>query len=208
MGAGDDVPNSLRQMGYKVTLLHPEEIAPEKLEGFDVVMTGIRAFNTVDILMNKLNILYDFVKSGKTMIVQYNTPDLVYSIAPFDMHLSQDRVTDENAEVRFLAPNHPVLNYPNKITAQDFQGWKQEQGLYYPNSFDKAFTAILSSNDKGESPKNGALLIAPYGNGNYVYTGLSLFRELPEGVSGVYKLLANIISLKNTVNIPAEKGKL
>lgn len=208
MGAGDDVPNSLRQMGYKVSLIHPEEISPEKLEAFDVVITGIRAFNTVEALANKLNILYDFVKSGKTMIVQYNTPDLVYSIAPFNMHLSQDRVTDENAEVRFLAPNHPVLNYPNTITAKDFQGWKQEQGLYYPNSFDKAFTAILSSNDKGESPKNGALLIAPYGKGNYVYTGLSLFRELPEGVSGVYKILANIISLKNTVNIPAEKGKL
>ncbi|MBP6760032.1 MAG: LmbE family protein, partial [Flavobacterium sp.] len=208
MGAGDDVPNSLRQMGYKVTLLHPEEIAPEKLEGFDVVMTGIRAFNTVEALANKLNILYDFVKAGKTMIVQYNTPDLVYQIAPFSMYLSQDRVTDENAEVRFLAPNHPVLNYPNNITAKDFKGWKQEQGLYYPNSFDKDFTPILSSNDKGESPKNGGLLIAPYGKGHYIYTGLSFFRELPEGVSGAYKLLANMISVKSTVTIPAEKGKL
>lgn len=208
MGAGDEVSNSLMQMGYKVTLLNPEEITPEKMEGFDVVMTGIRAFNTIEALANKLNILYDFVKSGKTMIVQYNTPDLVYQIAPFSMNLSQDRVTDENAEVRFLAPNHPVLNSPNKITAKDFQGWKQEQGLYYPNSFDKAFTPILSSNDKGESPKDGALLIAPYGKGHYVYTGLSFFRELPEGISGAYKLLANMLSVKSTVTIPAEKGKL
>jgi hypothetical protein len=199
MGAGDEVPNSLRQMGYKVTLLHPEEISLEKLEGLDVVMTGIRAFNTIKTLANKQNILFDFVKGGKTMVVQYNNPnDLVTeTIAPYPLHLSQDRVTDENAEVRFLVPNHPVLNYPNTITSKDFQGWKQEQGLYYPKDFDKAFTPILSSNDKGETPKIGALLVAPYGKGFYIYTGLSFFRELPEGVLGAYKLLANMISLKN-----------
>lgn len=208
MGAGDDVPNSLKQMGFKVVLLNPEELSPEKLEGIDVVMTGIRAFNTVDILRNKLNILFDFVKSGKTLIVQYNNPDVGYNIAPYPMRLSQDRVTEENAEVQFLAPNHPVLNTPNLITAKDFKGWKQEQGLYYPNEFDSAFTPIFSSNDKGETSKKGALLIANYGKGHYIYTGLSFFRELPEGVSGAYKLLSNIISLKNTVNIPAEKGKL
>lgn len=210
MGAGDEVPNSLSQMGYKVTLLNPAEISPEKLANFDVVMTGVRAYNTVQTLANKQNILFDFVKGGKMMLVQYNTPnDLVTeNIAPFPLKISRDRVTDENAEVRFLAPNHPVLNYPNKITAQDFQGWKQEQGLYYPNEFDKAFTPILSSSDKGETPKNGALLIATYGKGHYIYSGLSFFRELPEGISGAYKILANMISLKNTVNIPAEKGKL
>jgi LmbE family N-acetylglucosaminyl deacetylase len=209
MGAGDQVPNSLRQMGYKVSLIHPEEISPEKLSAFDVVMTGIRAYNTVQALANKQNILFDFVKEGKTMIVQYNNPnDLVTStIAPFPLKISSDRVTDENAEVRFLAPKHPVLNAPNKITAKDFQGWKQEQGLYYPNKYDKAFTHILSSNDKGETPKDGALLIATYGKGHYIYTGLSLFRELPEGVSGAYKLLANMISLQNSVTVPAEKLK-
>ena len=208
MGAGDQVPNSLRQMGYKVNLMHPEEISPEKLASFDVVMTGIRAFNTIEVLANKQNILFEFVRSGKTMIVQDNTPDFRYNIAPYPMNISQDRVTDENAEVRFLAPNHPVLNYPNAISAKDFQGWKQEQGLYYPNEYDKAFTSILSSNDKGETPKNGGLLIAPYGKGHYIYTGLSFFRELPEGVSGAYKILANMISLKSTVTIPAEKDKL
>ena len=130
------------------------------------------------------------------------------NLAPFPLKISRDRVTEENAEVRFLAPNHPVLNYPNTITSKDFEGWKQEQGLYYPDEFDKAFTPILSSNDKGETPKNGSLLIAPYGKGYYVYTALSLFRELPEGVSGAYKLLANMISLKNPVTITAEKTKL
>jgi LmbE family N-acetylglucosaminyl deacetylase len=210
MGAGDEVPNSLLQMGYKVTLLDPDEISPEKLANFDVVMTGVRAYNTVKILAQMQNILFDFVKGGKTMLVQYNNPnDLVTeNIAPFPLKISRDRVTEENAEVRFLAPNNPILNYPNTITPKDFQGWKQEQGLYYPNEFDKAFTPILSSNDKGETPKNGALLIAPYGKGHYIYTGLSFFRELPEGVSGAFKLLANMISLKNPVAIPTEKGKL
>lgn len=209
MGAGDEVPSSLSQMGYQVTIITPDEIAAEKLANFDVVMTGIRAYNTLQALVNKQNILFDFVKGGKTMLVQYNTSnDLVTdAIAPFPIKISRDRVTEENAEVRFLAPNHAVLNTPNKITAKDFQGWKQEQGLYYPNEYDKAFTSILSSNDKGESPKNGALLIAPYGKGHYIYSGLSFFRELPEGVVGAYRLLANMISLQNPVSIPAEKVK-
>ena len=209
MGAGDEVPNSLMQMGYKMTLVTADEISPERMANFDMVITGIRAYNTVQALANKQNILFDFVKGGKTMLVQYNTSnDLVTeNLAPFPLKISRDRVTEENAEVRFLASNHPVLNSPNKITAKDFQGWKQEQGLYYPTNFDKAFTPILSSNDTGETPKNGALLIAPYGKGYYIYTGLSLFRELPEGISGAYKLLANMISLQNPITIPAEKVK-
>ena len=209
MGAGDEVPKSLSQMGYKVTLLKPEDITPEKLDSFDVVMTGVRAYNTIQTLAYKQNILFDFVKSGKTMIVQYNTADdlVTSNIAPYPLKISRDRVTEENAEVRFLAPNHPALNFPNTITQNDFKGWKQEQGLYYPKEFDKAFTPILSSNDKGESPKDGALLIAPYGKGNYIYTGLSLFRELPEGVPGAYKLLSNLISMKPSVSIPNQKIK-
>jgi LmbE family N-acetylglucosaminyl deacetylase len=209
MGAGDEVPESLTQMGYSVSIINPEEITPEKLESFDVVITGIRAYNTVETLANKQNILFDFVKAGGTMLVQYNTPDQFQTtdIAPYPLQISRDRVTEENAEVRFLAPNHPVLNYPNKITAKDFVGWKQEQGLYYPNEFDKAFTPIISSNDQGESPKNGALLVAPYGKGYYIYTGLSLFRELPEGVSGAYRILANIISLKAATTLPSQKIK-
>jgi LmbE family N-acetylglucosaminyl deacetylase len=209
MGAGDEVPESLIQMGYSVTLLNPEDITPEKLESLDVIITGIRAYNVVQELANKQNILFDFVKEGKTMMVQYNTPDenMLTNIAPYPLKISRDRVTEENAEVRFLAPDHPVLNYPNKITTKDFEGWKQEQGLYYPKEFDKAFTPILSSNDKGEAPTNGALLVAPYGKGHYIYTGLSLFRELPEGVTGAYRLLSNIISLKPAVNVPSQKTK-
>lgn len=197
MGAGDEVPKSLTQMGYEVTILKPEEITTEKLQNFDVLMTGIRAYNVVNALAYKQKILLDFVQNGKTMIVQYNTLDdlVTKDMSPFPLKISRDRVTEENAEVRFLAPNHPVLNYPNKITAADFKGWKQEQGLYYPNEWDANFTPILSANDQGEKPKNGALLVAKYGKGNYVYTGLSFFRELPEGVSGAFRLLANIIAL-------------
>ena len=197
MGAGDEVPNSLTQMGYEVDIIKPEDISAEKLENYDVVMTGIRAYNVVNALAFKQNLLLDFVKKGKTMIVQYNTTDdlITKDIAPFPLKISRDRVTEEYAEVLFLNPKHPVLNYPNKITATDFKDWKQEQGLYYPNEWDAAFTPILSSNDKGEKPKNGALLIAKYGKGNYVYTGLSFFRELPEGVSGAFRLLANIIAI-------------
>jgi hypothetical protein len=200
MGAGDEVPESLVQMGYQVTILTPEDITAEKIKPLDVIITGIRAYNVLPNLQAKQQILFDFIKEGKTMIVQYNTPEgaSTANIAPYPLTISRDRVTEENAEVRFLAPNHPILNYPNKITAKDFEGWTQEQGLYYPNTFDSAFTPIISSNDKGESPKNGALLVAPYGKGFYIYTGLSLFRELPEGVSGAYRLLSNMISIQKS----------
>ncbi|MBS7253768.1 PIG-L family deacetylase [Flavobacterium branchiicola] len=209
MGAGDEVPESLAQMGYKVTILKPEEITPEKLDSFSTVITGIRAYNTVNTLANKQKILFDFVKSGKNMIVQYNTPGKLVTdqIAPYPLKISNDRVTEENAKITFLAPNHPVLNTPNKISEKDFQGWTQEQGLYYPDQYDPAFTPIISSHDKGESAKDGALLVAPYGKGYYIYTGLSFFRELPEGVAGAYRLLSNIISLKQPIEAPKQELK-
>ncbi len=202
MGAGDEVPLYLSQMGYDVSVIKPEEITPENLKNFQVVIMGIRAYNTVDELAFKQQILFDFVKKGNTMIVQYNTTGklTVKEIAPYTLKISRDRVTEEEAEVRFLAPKHKLLNFPNKITSNDFKGWVQEQGLYYPNEWDATFTPILSSNDKGEEPKNGGLLVAPYGKGYYIYTGLSFFRELPAGVSGAYRLLANMISIGTKTN--------
>ncbi|UPQ79060.1 PIG-L family deacetylase [Flavobacterium azooxidireducens] len=202
MGAGDEVPLYLSQMGYEVTILKPEEITLENLQNFQVVVMGIRAYNTVDELSFKQQLLFDFVKNGNTMIVQYNTTGklTVKELAPFSLKLSRDRVTEEDAEVRFLAPNHKIVNFPNKITSNDFKGWVQEQGLYYPNEWDATFTPILSSNDKGEDPKNGGLLVAQYGKGYYIYTGLSFFRELPAGVSGAYRLFANMISIGTKTN--------
>ena len=198
MGAGDEVPKSLSAMGYDVTILKPNEITTENLLKFDVAITGIRAYNVVNELKYKQDILLDFVSKGKTMIVQYNTLDdlVTDKIAPFPLKISRDRVTEENAEVRFLDKENSILNSPNSLTSKDFERWKQEQGLYYPKEFDKNFKAIISSNDKGETPKDGAILHCKYGKGNYIYTGISFFRELPEGVSGAFRLMANMISVK------------
>ena len=197
MGAGDNVPESLRQMGYEVSLLSPQLITPDILKDFDAVVLGIRAYNVLDDLVYKQQILFDYVKEGGNMIVQYNTTGhlSIRDFAPYHLRISRDRVTEEDAEVTFLAPESPVLNKPNKITKNDFKGWVQEQGLYYPDEWGAEFTPILSSHDKGESPKKGALLIAKHGKGYYIYTGLSFFRELTEGVSGAYRLMANIIAL-------------
>jgi len=196
-GAGDVVPESLRQIGYQVEVLNPEDITAQRLSRFDAVVIGIRAYNTVEALKFKQQVLFDFVKQGGNMIVQYNTNRglKTKTLAPYPLELSRDRVTDEQSEVIFINPSHPILNTPNKITQKDFEGWTQERGLYFPNTWDNAFTPILSMHDRGESPKTGSLLVAPYGKGYYIYTGLSFFREFPAGVSGAYRLFANMLSL-------------
>jgi len=196
-GAGDVIPESLKQIGYHVVTIAPKDINAETLSRFDAVVVGIRAYNTVEDLKYKQQILFDFVEKGGNMIVQYNTNSRlkVDALAPFDLELSRDRVTDENSEVTFLNPSHSILNYPNKITQKDFEGWTQERGLYFPDKWSKDFTPILSMHDKGETPKDGSLLVAKYGKGYYIYTGLSFFREFPEGVSGAYRLFANMLSI-------------
>lgn len=199
MGAGDEIPNSLEQIGYEVTLLSDEDITLEQLQQYDAVILGIRVYNTNERMAFHQPVLLDYVKQGGTLINQYNTTwnlkvDME-EIAPYQLKISRDRVTVEEAEVRMLAPDHPVLNWPNKITASDFEGWVQERGLYFPNEWGDEFTAVLSSNDPGEDPKNGGLLVAHYGEGYYIYSGYSWFRELPAGVPGAYRLFANLISI-------------
>ncbi|WP_353778618.1 PIG-L family deacetylase [Winogradskyella sp. 3972H.M.0a.05] len=205
-GAGDVVPESLQQIGYNVVTIDPKDINPELLSKLDAVVIGIRAYNTIDDLKFKQEQLFDFVKEGGNLIVQYNTSFRlkVDQLAPYDLKLSRSRVTDENAEVRLLDTNHPVLNYPNKITSKDFEGWTQERGLYFPDEWGDEFTPILSMNDKGESPKEGSLLVAKHGKGHYIYTGLSFFREFPAGVPGAYRLFANMLSIGKD-NISTEK---
>ena len=195
-GAGDAIPESLRQIGYEVTLLNSLEINEDNLQKYDAIVLGVRAYNVVKELKFKQKYLLEYVEKGGNLVVQYNTNRGVDVAAPFSLQLSRDRVTDEFAEVRILDKEHPVLNYPNKITPDDFKNWVQERGLYFPDAWSKEYTPIFSMNDKGESAKNGSLLIAKYGKGNYIYTGLSFFRELPAGVSGAYKLFANILSLQ------------
>jgi hypothetical protein len=204
-GAGDDVPTALRQIGYTVVELNENDIIFEKLKNFDAVVLGIRAYNTNTRSKFYQKDLFEYVKNGGTLITQYNTSFRleVDQVAPFPLKLSHDRVTDENSEVRIINPNHEILNYPNKITKADFGGWIQERGLYFPNEWDSNFETVLSINDKNETPKNGSLLVAKFGKGNFVYSGLSFFRELPEGVSGAYRLFANMVSVgKNTTEKP------
>lgn len=196
-GAGDLVGESLKRMGYTVTRLTSADLNVNRLQAFDAVVVGVRAFNTRDDLGLYLPALFEYVEDGGNLIVQYNTSRglVTNRLAPFDLNLSSNRVTDENAEVTFLAPDHPVLNTPNRITQEDFEHWVQERGLYFPGSWDERFTPILASHDPGEAPLEGGLLVAPYGEGYFVYTGYSFFRQLPRGVPGAYRLFANLVSL-------------
>ncbi|PTX94397.1 PIG-L family deacetylase [Opitutus sp. ER46] len=197
MGAGDDVPDALRQLGYEVTLLNGATITAETLRAFDAVVVGVRAFNTRADVATLVPALNAYVEAGGTVVAQYNWERNLKqeTIAPFRLHLSGRRVTNEDAAVTFLAPEHPVLTTPNRITAADFAGWVQERGVYFPDTWDAAFVPVLAMHDPGEEPLQGALLVASYGRGHYVYTGLAFFRQLPAGVPGAYRLFANLVSL-------------
>jgi len=196
-GAGDSVDDCLKQMGCDVTTLTDTDLTPEKLRGFDAVVIGVRAFNVRTNLAAQLPGLFGYVEAGGTVVAQYNRPSNSpdFKVAPYDLHVSQDRVTDENAKMTFLAPDNPALNTPNKISSADFDGWIQERGIYFPDTWDAHFTPILACNDPGETPLKGSLLVGQYGKGYYVYTGLDFFRELPAGVPGAYRLFANLASL-------------
>jgi len=196
-GSGDVTVESLQHIGYIVETIKVEDINANNIKKYDGIILGIRAYNVLNDITFKQDILFNYVKNGGNMIVQYNTSHRLKTkkIAPYPLKLSRDRVTDEFAEVTFINPNHEVLNSPNKITQKDFNGWVQERGLYFPNEWDKAFIPILSMHDKGESKKDGSLLVAKYGSGHYIYTGLSFFREFPAGVTGAYRLFANLVSL-------------
>ncbi len=196
-GAGDVIPEALRNVGYEVMELSENDLELDNLKQFDAIVLGIRALNTNERINFYMPKLLAYCKNGGNLILQYNTSHRVKTenFAPYPLKLSRDRVTEEDAEVTFLKPEHPVLNTPNKITPKDFEAWVQERGLYFPNEWDEQYEAILSWHDKGEEAKKGSLLVAKYGEGYYVYTGISFFRELPAGVPGAYRLLVNLISL-------------
>ena len=200
-GAGDAIPEALTNIGFTVTTLDEGTIATGDLSQFDAIVVGIRAYNTNANMPNVQPRLLKYVEEGGTLVVQYNTSRglklPMTELGPYPFQLSRDRTTVEEAAVRVLAADHPVLNYPNKITAADFDGWVQERGLYFPSSWDERYTPILSSNDPGEEPHDGGMLVAQYGKGHYVYTGYSFFRELPAGVPGAYRLFANLVGLGN-----------
>lgn len=198
MGSGDEIPRTLRPLGYQVDLLSDEDLAGGTLDAYDAIVVGIRAFNTRPRLAQLKGRLLDYVARGGTEVVLYAvdqglvTPDF----GPYPFKVSRDRVTEETAPVTFLAPASPVLNWPNRITAADFEGWVQERGLYYARDWDPRYQAVLASGDAGEKPLAGGLIVANHGKGHFVYTGLAFFRQLPDGVPGACRLFANLLALK------------
>jgi hypothetical protein len=196
-GAGDAIPDSLREIGSEVGVLSDGEVKAANLARFDAIVLGVRAYNVhSDRISTWYPELLAYARQGGVVVVQYNTtPGPKPNELPHSLEVSHDRVTDETAPVRILAPDHPVMNFPNKITAADFGGWVQERGLYFANKWDPGWTSILSSNDPNEKPLDGGLLLTRVGKGWFVYTGYSWFRELPAGVPGAYRIFANLISL-------------
>jgi LmbE family N-acetylglucosaminyl deacetylase len=200
IGAGDKVPEALEQMGYEVTLLTDKELAKNNLGQFDAILTGVRAYNTNDWMNKYYDKLMKYVNEGGNLIVQYNTSSNIgpvkAKISPYNFDISRTRVTDENAEMNILKPEHAALNFPNKIGPDDFKGWIQERSIYHAANWNKEkFETIFSINDPGEKADEGSLIIAKHGKGYFTYTGIVFFRELPAGVPGAYRLLANLIAL-------------
>lgn len=195
-GAGDLVPEALMQVGYEVHQLTEGEIMNADLSVYDAIVTGVRAYNVNPRLAVMQPRLLDYVNKGGNLVVQYNNNNglVVNPIGPYPFRPVNQRVTDESAAVTFLDPTNPVLNYPNKITQADFEGWIQERGLYFVSNIDPKYKTILQMNDPGEQPNPGSLIVGDYGKGRFVYTSLAFFRELPAGVPGAYRLFVNLLS--------------
>jgi len=200
VGAGDKVPEDLEQMGYEVTMLSDKELSRNNLHQFDAIITGVRAYNTDAWLNTYYDKLMKYVNEGGNLILQYNTSNVFGPVrakmGPYNFDIARTRVTDENAEVKFIKPDHSVMHFPNEITQNDFKGWIQERSIYHATNFDKDhYETIFSMHDPGENDDDGSLIVAKYGKGTFIYTGLVFFRELPAGVPGAYRLMANLIAL-------------
>lgn len=198
MGAGDDIPEVLRELGLQVTLLSAADLAHSDLSRFETIVLGIRAYDTQEDVKKNNQRLLDYVQNGGTLLVQYNTSPADFNAGhytPYPAQLSRERVTVEQAPVTILDPQSPVFHYPNQITARDFDGWVQERGLYFMDQWDAHYTPLLASNDPGEQPQKGGLLLAQYRKGYYIYTGYAFFRQLPFGVPGAIRLYVNLLSV-------------
>lgn len=197
-GAGDEVPEALKNLGFEVTMLNDENLESKDLSDFDVIVAGIRLYNTNENMQAHYSKLMKYVENGGNYIVQYNTSNFISSVSsnigPYPFQISRDRVTDEQAEMKFVSDKEPILNYPNKITAKDFDNWVQERGLYFVTKIDDKYNRVFICNDATEKPNDGILITCKYGKGVFTYTGISFFRQLPAGVPGAYRLFANIVS--------------
>jgi hypothetical protein len=196
MGAGDEVPGAIAQLGIEVSLLSAEDLAAADLSRYDTMVLGVRAYEfRPDLVANQQRFL-DYVRAGGILIVQYHTlASEDVGFMPYPAKLSRARVVDETAPITVLEPGHAIFQWPNVITEQDFGGWIQERGLYFLEQWDERFTPLLECHDPGESPQRGGMVIATYGKGQFVYTGYAWFRQLPAGVPGAFRLFANLISL-------------
>ncbi|MFN7957886.1 MAG: PIG-L family deacetylase [Holophagaceae bacterium] len=204
MGAGDEIPQALRRLGYEVDLLSDEALAREDLARFDAIVLGIRAYNTRPALQTLKDRLHAYVAGGGTEVVLYtvntgfpgiNAAMVTDTIGPYPFKVGRKRVTDETSPVHLLQPGHLVFHWPNELTAKDFEGWVQERSLYHAEGWDARYTPLLGLADPGEAEDTGALIVAEHGKGHYVYTGLALFRQLPDGVPGATRLFANLLAL-------------
>lgn len=195
-GAGDLIPESLIQIGYQVTRLTESQVLHTDLSAFDAIITGVRLYNINAQIGAMQPRLMAYVENGGTLLIQYNVNGTLKlnNMGPYPFKITRDRTTEEDATVTFLSPGHAALNYPNKITNKDFEGWVQERGLYFATAIDSHYATPLAMHDTGEESNNGSLLIADYGKGKYVYTSLDFFRELPAGVPGAYRLFVNLLS--------------
>jgi len=207
VGAGDEVPASLGQVGCDVTILSPEDLARGDLSRFDAVITGVRAWNMRADLRANYQRLFSYAENGGTVIVQYNVPEgglgggdaaPLEHIGPYPMRISRDRVTVEDAPVAFPNPQLPLLHAPNEITGRDFDGWVQERGLYFASEWDPQYLSVLESHDPGDQPMPGGMLYTRYGKGVYIFSAYDWFRELPAGVPGAYRMFANMMSAAKT----------
>jgi LmbE family N-acetylglucosaminyl deacetylase len=198
-GAGDFMPSALRLMGYEVVILNDNDLANSNLEQYDAILTGVRAYNTKPSLNTYYPKLMKYVENGGNLIVQYNTSNQIgpvkSKIGPYPFDIFRNRITDENAKVTVLKPEHPIMNYPNKINSKDFESWVQERSIYHAANWNEKYETIFSMNDVGEKADEGSLIMTSYGKGRFVYTGMVFFRQLPAGVPGAYRLLANMIAL-------------
>ena len=200
MGAGDEMPQALRQLGCEVTLLGADDLATGDLARFDAIVTGVRAYNVRADLRANQHRLLDYAESGGTLVVQYNVldygtvPQALDKIGPYPIKIGRDRVTVEESPVSFPDPASPLLRTPNRITEADFDGWVQERGLYFASEWDPKYRTLFESHDPGETPKPGGTLYVPYGKGAYVFTAYSWFRQLPAGVPGAFRVFANLLS--------------
>ena len=201
-GAGDKVPEALGQMGYEVDFLSENDLKASILKKYDAVIAGVRAYNTQNFMENAYPELMKYVENGGNYVIQYNTASFLgpmkSAMAPYPMNVGRNRITQEDAKPEFLLPNHALLNTPNKITDHDFVDWVQERSIYTAESDDAHYEFPLGFSDPGEKLNKGNIIMTKYGKGQFMYTGLVFFRELPAGVPGAWRLFTNLISNPNS----------